>query len=46
VRAAPSPRAEDAPAVCRYCGEVAAAADAFCGRCGMRLQRVRPGPSR
>jgi hypothetical protein len=47
VRVAPAPRAAaDVAAACRYCGEVAGAADAFCGRCGMKLQRVPRGAPR
>jgi hypothetical protein len=46
VRLPAAPRAADTAAVCRYCGEVAGAAEAFCGRCGMRLHRVGPGAPR
>ncbi|HET9597272.1 MAG TPA: hypothetical protein VFP65_16910 [Anaeromyxobacteraceae bacterium] len=43
---APAPRAALAAAACRYCGEVAGAADAFCGGCGMKVQRYRPAAPR
>jgi hypothetical protein len=39
----PTPQA--AQVACRYCRTPAAAADRFCGRCGMRLPHVAPAPS-